>query len=157
MRILTLLICAGWAPTQGDSGAPVSEPEPRHAALPDPAAPFADCKAVDLEQTRSWTCRDQAIVRVRYADALPEAGSAEFRGGDPTLQSLSVVLADRTLQAQVMRSPALDGQPRHLSVIARDEAKLQIASCSLRAPKADHEAQLLDWCAAGLAAALSGS
>ncbi|MFK7926981.1 MAG: hypothetical protein AB8H79_02240, partial [Myxococcota bacterium] len=145
------------APNPGAGPAPIPEPEPQRAALPSPDSPFADCKAVDLEQTRSWACGDQAIVRVRHTDALPPAGSAEFQGGDPTMQSLDVVLGDQTLKAQVMRSPALDGQPRHLSVVARHEAELQIGSCSLRAPGADDESQLLAWCAAGLAAALTGS
>jgi hypothetical protein len=108
---------------------------------------------VAIEQTDTWTCGPHRLVRARYPDGLPPDRPGTWVGEAPQTSGLAVSIGGRTVEAQALAQPELDGE-RLVTVVARDPIRSQIGSCALQLHNHQDRAGVEGWCAAALGAVL---
>jgi len=171
MRTLLIpVLLAGGACTVS-APPPSSEPEPSASSEPgsstgevpadastfDASAsdPLAGCRESRIEPTVTWTCGPHTVVLARYPDGLPpDRTDGAYRGGTPDVDSVQVRVGERSLQARVLVQPAMEGRNHQLTVLARDPAGGQVASCAVRIEPGQGPELLRGWCVRALQAAL---
>ena len=152
--------CTVSAPPPADAPDPpaASTGEVREeAAAFDPSAadPLAGCTEARFDPTVTWSCGPHTVVLARYEQGMPPDTPGEYRGGAPEQAELTIPGGDRTLTARVLSQPAIDTSAHRLTVLVRDEAESQVASCAVRIEPNQGEEALKAWCGRVLERALA--
>lgn len=140
------------------TGGATRDPAQRHPALGSPEdQPLIGCRELPIDNTIAWTCGPDRVLLVQHEGAIPQRASDEFvnyRGGEPTVETHTVALGDRTVQARLVVNPRLDDGPLTFTVIAEDPKTSRVATCAPLLAEGDPEDALRSWCLRAVAAAL---
>ena len=155
--------CLVQAPTSERPSEPIPPPEPSVSVDKEEVEDFdlsaddalAACREIAVEPTVSWSCGPHTVVLARYEDGLPPDRVGSYRGGSPEVETASIPVGDATMEARLLAQPSLDGGPRLLTFLVRDEAGGRVASCAVRVLPDAEASVAKDWCTRALGQVLS--